>query len=130
MPKSATDVMHDILVAAAIESIMALKAASHGLPNALLRDINAIHANTAFDDLPKELQTTIAAAVRTAFTRLQREGYSVSSSQPPPPRPQVRHDGRPLPRGPRPDAGRPNRPDSTPVRRGGRPPKGNKPKSR
>jgi len=130
MPRSATEVMHDILVAAAIESIMSLKTASRGLPNALLRDINAIHANTSFDDLPKELQATIASAVRTAFTQLHREGYSVSSSQAPPPRPQGRHDGRPPPRGPRPDGGRPNRTDSKPVRRGGRPPKGNKPTPR
>ncbi|MFN3943643.1 MAG: hypothetical protein ACK4K7_01780 [Allosphingosinicella sp.] len=78
MTKSATDVMQDILFAAVIDSIVALKAASKGLPNTLLRDLNAIHANTTLADLPPELQAAIAASVRGAFTRLLKEGYSVS----------------------------------------------------
>lgn len=95
MTKSATDVMQEIIFAAVIDSIMALKTASKGMPNTLLRDLNAVHANTTFGDLPKELQTTIAASVRAAFTRLQKEGYVVSDGKaaPPPRSAPPRRDG-------------------------------------
>ncbi len=88
MAKSATDVMQDLIVSAVLDSIAALKAASKGLPNNLLRDLNAVHANTTFADLPKELQDAIMAIVRSAFTRLQKEGYTVTDRTlaPPPPR--------------------------------------------
>jgi hypothetical protein len=79
MTKSATDVMQEIVFSAVIDSILALKSASKGMPNTLLRDLNAVHANTTFADLPKELQATIAASVRAAFTRLLKEGYAVSN---------------------------------------------------
>jgi hypothetical protein len=91
MKKSATDVMQDIVFAAVIDGIVALKAASKGLPNTLLRDLNAVHANTTLADLPPELQAAISANVRSAFAKLLREGYSVApgTGQPPrPPRPQ------------------------------------------
>lgn len=85
MTKSATDLMQEVIVSAVIDSMVALKAASKGLPNSLLRDINAIHANTTFADLPKDLQDSIVRSVRDAFTRLLKEGYSVSSGRPTPP---------------------------------------------
>ncbi|HEX8669670.1 MAG TPA: hypothetical protein VF727_14995 [Allosphingosinicella sp.] len=108
MTKSATDVMQEIVVSSVLDSIAALKAASGGLPNTLLRELNAIHANTTFADLPKELQASIGASVRAAFTRLLKEGYSVTTGQPAPPRPQApRPDSGPRgPRGPRPPANR------------------------
>jgi hypothetical protein len=87
MRKSATDVMQEIVAAAVLDSIAALKAASKGLPNNLLRDLNAIHANTTLADLPAEVQTAVAASVRAAFSRLQKEGYSVSGGEPATPRP-------------------------------------------
>src|SRR5690349_3526580 len=94
MTKSATDVMQEVLIAAVLDSVAALKDASKGLPNNLLRDLNAIHANTTFADLPKELQNAITANVRAAFTRLLKEGYSVSSGPVAPPRPQpIRREG-------------------------------------
>ena len=77
MTKSATDVMQDIIFSAVIDAIQGLKAASKGLPNTLLRDLNAIHANVTLADLPKDVQDAIAANVRAAFTRLLKEGYSV-----------------------------------------------------
>jgi hypothetical protein len=80
MTRSATDIMQDIVFSAVIDAVEALKSASKGLPNTLLRDVNAIHANATFADLPKELQATITASVRTAFNRLMREGYSVSQA--------------------------------------------------
>ena len=121
MTRSATDVMHDVLVSAAIDSIVALKAASKGLPNSLLRDINAIHANTTFADLPKELQDSIARSVRDAFTRLLKEGYSVSIGRPaPPPRPRPEGEAPKRPFHSRPGPGgnkpRPRRDDSRPPR--------------
>jgi hypothetical protein len=87
MRKSATDVMQDIIAAAVLDAIAALKAASKGLPNNLLRDLNAIHANTTFADLPAEVQNAVSASVRAAFSRLQKEGYSVSGGEPAAPRP-------------------------------------------
>ncbi|AOH83553.1 hypothetical protein AWL63_05790 [Sphingomonas panacis] len=89
MAKSATDLMQDILVATTLDAFMALKKASGGLPNALLRDLNAVHANTTLADLPAEVQAAIAASVRDAFSRLLKEGYTVAPSRgaPPPPAP-------------------------------------------
>ena len=55
----------------------ALKRASGGLPNQLLRDVQAIHPNVTFADLPKELQDPIAESTRAAFTGLLKEGYAV-----------------------------------------------------
>ncbi len=117
MSKSATDVMQEIIFAAVIDSIMALKTASKGMPNTLLRDLNAVHANTTFTDLPKELQTTISASVRAAFTRLLKEGYTVSSGEAPPPRTPPRN---PSPRRDPAEGRRPARPgprDRTPKPR-------------
>lgn len=115
MRKSATEVMQDVLFAAVIDSVGALKAASKGLPNTLLRDIGTIHPNTTFADLPKELQAAIGASVRTAFTQLMKAGYTVTSNDAPPPRPgpppgqRVERGARgPVgagPRGPRPPGG-------------------------
>ena len=78
MPKSATDIMQEIVVSAVLDGVDALKAASKGLPNSLLRDINAMHANATLADLPQEVQRAIAASVQSAFVRLRKEGYSVA----------------------------------------------------
>jgi hypothetical protein len=113
--KSATDVMQEILVAAVLDGIGALRTASRGVPNTLLRDLNAIHANTTFADLPPELQNALQTSVRAAFTRLLKEGYSVSPAGSAPPRPASppRRDQRPGGpgghRGPRPGGGQPPR---------------------
>jgi hypothetical protein len=131
MKKSATEVMQDIVAAAVLDAIAALKAASRGLPNNLLRDLNAIHANTTFADLPAEVQAAVSASVRAAFSRLQKEGYSVSGGEPavprspraagPPAAGQSRPFRRPPPKrdGAGPGAG-PGRPSG---KGGGRPPR-------
>jgi len=100
MAKSATDIMQEIIFSAVTDALEALKSSSKGVPNALLRDVNAIHANSTFADLPKELQSAIAASVRAAFNRLMREGYSVSQGQPEPPRRLPERPTRPGPRTP------------------------------
>ena len=74
MTKSATDVMQEIIFSAVLDSIAALKASSKGLPNTLLRDLNAIHANTTLADTPEEVQAAIQSSVRAACTRLRKEG--------------------------------------------------------
>ena len=131
MSKSATDVMQDIVFSAVIDSIGALKAASKGVPNTLLRDLNSVHANTTLADLPPELQAAISTNVRAAFTRLLKEGYAVApaGSVPrpaPPPRPVSRdaqRHRRPNPNPPKPagtDPGKPRgpRPNRPPKPRG------------
>jgi hypothetical protein len=77
MPKPATELMQEILFSVFLDSVDALKRASNGLPNQLVRDVNAIHRNTTFADLPKDVQDAISANVRAAFTKLLKEGYSV-----------------------------------------------------
>lgn len=77
MPKSASDVMQDVLIDAVVEAIEALRASSGGLPNNLLRDIQGIHRNAAYADLPKALQDSINQSVRAAFNQLLKEGYAV-----------------------------------------------------
>src|SRR4028119_262504 len=86
MTRSATDVMHDIIYAAVIDAVAALKSGAGNLPNTILRDLGAIHANTTFADLPEGVRKAIEGSVRAAFTRLLKEGYSVSSGTAPPPR--------------------------------------------
>ena len=121
MTKSATDLMQDIIFSAVIDSIQALKTASKGLPNTLLRDMNAIHANVTLADLPPDVQAAIATNVRGAFTRLLKEGYSVMPGRgtperrPPPAAPVVGRGER------RPPANRPGGPGPRPPGPGARP---------
>ena len=128
MKKSATEVMEEILYSAAIDAIVALKAGSKGLPNNLLRDMGAIHANTAFSDLPPDLRAAVSASVRGAFARLLKEGFAVAPAaevraqrpaRPPGDRPQgPRGPGRPGGPGPRDPRG-----PRGPRRGGDRPPR-------
>lgn len=77
MVKAASDVMQSLLIAAVVEAIEALKAGAGGLPNNLLRDIQSVHRNAGFADLPKALQDSINQSVRSAFNQLLKEGYAV-----------------------------------------------------
>lgn len=117
MPRAATDVMQSILFSAVLDAMAALKAGSGGLPNNLLRDVQAIHANVTFADLPKALQDAIAASTRTAFTQLLKEGYAVGPKQ-------QMQASRPIDRVPERDRRGPPRGPTSGHRRGGRPPKG------
>ena len=113
MPKAATDVMQTIIFSAVADAFDALKAASKGVPNTMLREIQAVHRNATFADLPKELQDAVNASVRAAFTQLLKEGYAVAPTQ--------GHGSRPLDRVPeRERRERPSRPDD---RRGPRGPR-------
>ena len=77
MQKAATDVMQSIIYAAVVDALEALRIASRGVPNTMLRDIQTVHRNATFADLPKELQDAISNSVRSAFTQLLKEGYAV-----------------------------------------------------
>ena len=81
MQRAANDVMQSILFSAVLSGIASLKKASGGLPNQLLRDVQAIHPNVTFADLPKELQDSLAESTRAAFTQLLKEGYAVGPRQ-------------------------------------------------
>ncbi len=81
MAKSATDIVQDVINAAVVDAIVALKAASQGLPNALVRDLASVHANTAFSDLPPAVQKSVGASVRDAFARLRKEGYVIAEAK-------------------------------------------------
>ena len=120
MQRAATDVMQAIIFSAVLDGIAALKRASGGLPNQLLRDVQAIHANVTFADLPKELQDAIAESTRAAFTQLLKEGYAVG------PRQQMQQS-RPIDRVPERDRRGPPRGPAPGQRRGGRPPSGDGP---
>jgi hypothetical protein len=109
MQRAATEVMQSIVFSAVLDAVAALKSASGGLPNQLLRDVQAIHPNVTFADLPKELQDAIAAATRSAFTQLLKEGYAVG------PRQQMQAQ-RPMDRVPERDRRNPN--DRRTVRHG------------
>ena len=77
MQRAASDVMQSILLSAVIDALEAMKAASKGVPNLMLRDLQSIHRNTTFADLPKPVQDSIAQSVRAAFTQFLKEGYAV-----------------------------------------------------
>ena len=105
MQRSATEVMQSIIFGAVADAVEALRMASRGVPNNFLRDLQSVHRNTTFADLPKELQDSIAASVRSAFTQLLKEGYSVAPRDVANPirRPPPRHEGGGQRRGPGPD---------------------------
>jgi hypothetical protein len=77
VPKAASDVMQSIIFAAVVDAVEAMKAASGGVPNAMLRDLQSLHRNAAFADLPKAVQDSIGLSVRAAFNELLKEGYAV-----------------------------------------------------
>jgi hypothetical protein len=81
MPRAANEVMQSIIFSAVLDALASLKRASGGLPNQLLRDVQAIHPNVTFADLPKALQDAIAESTRAAFTQLLKEGYAVGPRQ-------------------------------------------------
>jgi len=133
--------MQSIIFSAVLDGLAALKRASGGLPNQLLRDVQAIHANVTFADLPKELQDQIAETTRAAFTQLLKEGYAVGPRQQMQqsrpmdrvPERQRTTDRRGPPRGPRrgpPGGGGPDKPRGPGGPGGGRPRKPPKGKPR
>lgn len=123
MQRSANEVMQSILFSAVLDAVQALKGASRGLPNQLVRDLQAIHPNVTFADLPKELQEAIVESTRAAFTQLLKEGYAVGPKQ-------QMQQSRPMDRVPErdrrgpPGERRPRRPDGPPRDPNGKGPGG------
>ena len=81
MQRAASEVMQSIVLSAVIDALEAMKAASKGVPNLMLRDLQSVHRNTTFADLPKPVQDSIAQSVHAAFTQLLKEGYAVGPKQ-------------------------------------------------
>ncbi len=81
MQRAASDVMQSILLSAVIDALEAMKQASKGVPNQMLRDLQSVHRNTTFGDLPKAVQDSITQSVRSAFTQMLKEGYAVGPRQ-------------------------------------------------
>ena len=115
MAKSATDLMQEIIFSAVLDAVVALRTSAKGLPNALWRDVGAVHANITIKDLAPEVQAAINESVRTAFAKLRQGGYAVTSGVPEerrgPPRP------RPTPSGPPAVETRRRPPTRTPPRK-------------
>ncbi len=131
MQRAASDVMQSVILSAVIDALEAMKAASKGVPNLMLRDLQSIHRNTTFADLPKPVQDSIAQSVRAAFNDLLKEGYAVGpraaiqQSRPIDRVPERQHRGPPNDRrGPPRGPGRGQRPSGKPGGRPGGPPKG------
>ena len=131
MQRAASDVMQSVILSAVIDALEAMKAASKGVPNLMLRDLQSIHRNTTFADLPKAVQDSIAQSVRAAFTQLLKENYAVGTrtavqqSRPIDRVPERQHRGPPADRrGPPRGPGRGPRPGGKPGGRPGGPPKG------
>lgn len=81
MQRAASEVMQSVILSAVIDALEAMKTASKGVPNLMLRDLQSVHRNTTFADLPKPVQDSIAQSVRAAFTQLLKEGYAVGPKQ-------------------------------------------------
>ena len=79
MQRAASDVMQSILLSAVIDALEAMKSASGGVPNNMLRDLQSIHRNTTFADLPKAVQDSIGQSVRAAFTQFLKEGLPTAA---------------------------------------------------
>ena len=131
MQRAASDVMQSILLSAVIDALEAMKDASKGVPNLLLRDLQSVHRNTTFADLPKPVQDSLRESVRAAFTQLLKEGYAVGprqavqQSRPMDRVPERQHRGPPTDRrGPPRGPGRGPRPGGRPNGKPGGPPKG------
>jgi hypothetical protein len=73
--------MQSVILSAVIEAVEALKLSSKGVPNIMLRELQSVHRNTTFTDLPEALQDSILQSVRAAFTQLLKEGYAVGPKQ-------------------------------------------------
>ena len=119
MQRPANEVMQSVIFSAVLDAVQALKGASGGLPNQLLRDVQSIHPNVTFADLPKALQDAIVESTRAAFTSLLKEGYAVGARQ-------QMQQSRPMARVPERDRRGPRGPAEG-HRRGGRPPRGGGP---
>lgn len=76
--KTATEVVQDALFSAIIDAVMAVKNDAKGMPNTVLREVNAMHANSTFADLPEHVQKSIRESTKSTLNRLRKEGFSVT----------------------------------------------------
>lgn len=75
---SANEVLRAAVFSAFCAGIEAYRQHSNGVPNVMLRDISAIHGNTAFSDLPDVVQKALRDSTDQAFRKLLQSGYTVA----------------------------------------------------
>lgn len=75
--QSANQVIRAAIFSAMIDVIEGYRARSNGVMNSFARDIASVHANTAYTDLPEDIQKIISASTDEAFRRLLKEGYAI-----------------------------------------------------
>lgn len=85
MSSSANEIIRAAIFSAVIDAVKAFRDASNGVPNAMLRDLSAVHANTGFGDLPEEVQKAIRASTEETFRRLLKDGYVIQPKSTPRP---------------------------------------------
>lgn len=82
MTKTATQVLQDAIFASVCDALDAFKK-NAGTPNELVRDLSAVHLNTAIGDLPASVQQAIQKGTQEAFQRLNKEGFTIAAKNPP-----------------------------------------------
>ncbi len=78
MNKSAVENFREIIFSSIIDAITASRKASGGVPNNMLRELNSLHDNTAFDTLPPHLTNAINESAANALQKLRSQGYVVA----------------------------------------------------
>lgn len=75
---SASEVLRAAIFSAFCAGIEAYRQNAGGLPNVLVRDLAAIHGNTAFSDLPEGVQKALKESTDQTFRKLLQAGYTVA----------------------------------------------------
>jgi len=78
MKKSANEVVRAALFSAVVNALDAFREESGGAAQAMIRDLGAVHSNTAFTDLPESVQKALTKSTEEALRRLLKEGYVVT----------------------------------------------------
>ena len=76
MQNSAKEVIRAAIFSAVIEAVSAFREQSKGVANVMIRDLAAVHDNTAFSDLPDAVQTAIRTSTDEALRRLHKDGFA------------------------------------------------------
>lgn len=78
MSSSANSVIRASIFSALIEVVDGYRSRANGVMNVFARDLGTLHPNTAFDDLPDDIQKIIIESTDEAFRRLLKDGYVIT----------------------------------------------------
>ena len=67
--------MTEIIQRAALELVEAIKREHKGNDNLVMRDIKALHGNTAYEDLPEYLKKAVKEATAAMFGYVNKQGF-------------------------------------------------------